>query len=601
MTNTRGYQRFFAELKRRHVFRVMAVYGATAFVIIEAADVIFPAIPLPPWTVSLVVWLALLGFPVAIVLAWALEMTPEGVRRTSEASPGELTEIIASPFSKRWPAGVYALVGVVLLVGAWYAGRQSAPESSADESVGLASASIAVLPFADMSPERDQEYFSEGISEELLNLLAKLPELQVAARTSSFSFKDQSLGIPEIARRLNVSYVLEGSVRKSGVDIRITTQLIRADDGFHVWSDTWDRTLDDIFSIQDEIAAEVVGQLKVRLLGEVPTAEEADAGAYALFLQARQLRRQGGGDRIDRSNGLYQQALEIDPNYAGAWVGLASNYAYQAGFGLGSIDDGYRLAREAANRALAIDRDFAPAYAVLGQIAADNDRDLATAARHMQRALELDLTNTDVLHRAAALLEKLGRLGESIALKQYVIARDPVNPGMHVSLCVSYFYANRMDEAIESCRTAQSLNPGGGGANFIIGVAQLWKNQPEEALAAMQQETYEPFRELGLTMAYHALGRVAESDAVLARVIEELGPEWAYNIAYVEAFRGEADAAFEWLDKAAQVNDPGLSLLAVPIQFESIMDDPRWLPFLESIGKSPAQLAAIEFEVRLPQ
>jgi tetratricopeptide (TPR) repeat protein len=207
----------------------------------------------------------------------------------------------------------------------------------------------------------------------------------------------------------------------------------------------------------------------------------------------------------------------------------------------------------------------------------------------------------DVLRRAAALLEKLGRLDESIALKEYLAVRDPVSPGVHVGLGASYFYADRMDEAIASCRTGQSLNPGGGGANFVIGVALLWKNQPEEALAAMEQETYAPFRELGLTMAYHALGRAAESDSLLAEVIEELEPDWAYNIAYVEAFRGEADAAFEWLDEAAQVNDPGLSLLAVPIQFENIMDDPRWLPFLESIGKSPEQLAEIEFEVRLPQ
>jgi TolB-like protein/Tfp pilus assembly protein PilF len=601
---TSGYQRFFAELKRRRVFRVMAVYGIVGFVLLQIVDLAVPALLLPGWTYRLVALILLLGFPVAIVLAWALEMTPDGVRRVGEAAPGELTEIIAAPASKRWPAGVLALVGVTaLLAGVWYAGRQSAPAVESDEAAaGPVSASIAVLPFADMSPEKDQEYFSDGISEELLNLLAKVPELQVAARTSSFSFKEQNLEIPEIAGRLNVAYVLEGSVRKSGNDVRITTQLIRADDGFHVWSETWDRSLDDIFAIQDEIAADVVAQLKVTLLGETPTVEETEPEAYALFLQARQLRRQGGGaERIERSNGLYQQALEIDPDYAGAWAGLASNYTFQAGFLLLPVDEGYRLAREAANQALAIDPESAEAYGTLGQIALSHDWDLAAAARYTERALELDPTNTDILRRAAGLFESLGRLDESIALREYVAARDPVNRGGHLSLAAAYLYADRMDEAIASTSAALSLSPGRGGANFIIGLALLWKSEPEEALAAMQQVAAGSARLEGLAMAYHALGRTAESDSVLAELIEKYEQGWAYNIAYVLAFRGEADRAFEWLDKAVQYNDPGLSLLAVPIQFTNILDDPRWLPFLVSIGKSPEQLAAIEFEVRLPQ
>jgi len=579
------------------------VYGIVGFVLLQIMDLVVPALLLPEWTYRFVALILLLGFPVAIVLAWAFEMTPDGVRRTAEAAPGELTEITAAPATKRWSSGLLALVGVTaLLAGVWYAGRRSAPAVELDEAAaGPVTASIAVLPFADMSPEKDQEFFSDGISEELLNLLAKVPELQVAARTSSFSFKEQNLEIPEIAGRLNVAYVLEGSVRKSGSDVRITTQLIRADDGFHVWSDTWDRTLDDIFAIQDEIAADVVAQLKVTLLGAVPTVEETDPEAYALFLQARQLRRQGGEGRIERSNGLYQQALEIDPDYAGAWAGLASNYAQQAGFALRPIDEGYRLAREAANRALAIDQESAPAYAVLGQIALNHDGDLAAAARHTERALELDPTNTDILSRAASLFVSLGRLDEAIALKEYVASRDPVNPGGHLSLASAYLYADRMDEAIASSSAALSLSPGRGAAQFIIGLALLWKGEPEAALAAMQQEASESFRLFGLSMAYHALGQTTESDSILAEVIEKYEREASYNIAYVLAFRGEVDRAFEWLDKAVQYNDSGLPLLAVPIQFTNILDDPRWLPFLESIGKSPEQLAASEFDVRLPQ
>jgi TolB-like protein/Flp pilus assembly protein TadD len=603
MTETPGYQRFFAELMRRRVFRVMAVYGIVAFAIIEAADAIFPRMALPDWTVTLVVWLALLGFPVAIVLAWALEMTPEGVRRTTEAAPGELTEIIAVPASKRWSAGVLALVGVTaLLAGVWYAGRQSAPSVDAEPVAGVSAASIAVLPFTDMSPDQDQEYFSDGISEELLNLLAKIPELQVAARTSSFSFKGENLEIPEIAERLNVAHVLEGSVRKSGSQVRITAQLIRADDGFHVWSESWDRSLDDIFAIQDEIAADVVEQLKVTLLGAAPTVAATDPEAYALFLQARHLSSQGSVESVEQSIALYQQALAIEPDYTAAWSRLADVYINQAGGGLLPFNVGFGLAREAANRALAIDPEYAPAYTQLGRIALLYEGDLAAAARHVERALALDPTNPYIIANAATLARSLGRLDEAIALLEYAVARDPVNPSAHNGLGLAYFFTGRLDEAIASLRTMESLTPGDMGfGQYLVGWVLLQKGEPEAALQAMQQESAEVQRLIGLVMAYHALRQAEESDAALAELIDRYEQQWAYNIAYVLAFRGEADRAFEWLDKAVQYNDPGLQLIAADILFANIHDDPRWLPFLESIGKSPEQLAAIEFEVTLPQ
>ena len=599
---TPGYQRFFAELKRRRVFRVMAVYGIVGFVLLQIVDLAVPALLLPEWTYRLVALILLLGFPVAIVLAWAFEMTPGGVRRTVEAGPGQLTEIIAAPASKHWPSGVFALVGVTaLLAGVWYVGRQSAPAPVADPAVGPASASIAVLPFADMSPDADQEYFSDGISEELLNLLSKIPELQVAARTSSFSFKDQNLAIPEIARLLNVAHVLEGSVRKAGNEVRITAQLIRADDGYHVWSETWDRMLDDIFAIQDEIASDVVEQLKVTLLGAAPRVEETDPEAYALYLQARQLGRQFTAESVEQSNALYERALEIDPDYASAWAGLANNYSGRAATGLLPIDEGFELAREAANKALAIDPEHAPAYATLSGIARAYDNDLAAAARHLERALALAPTNPGILRRAALLAGGLGRLDEAIALYEYAVARDPVSSGGHVWLGLFYMLAGRLDESIASYRTALTLSPGSIGAHYVMGVALLLKDEPEAALAAFAEEADEGYRLIGLVMAYHALGQTAESDAVLAELIEKNEGVAAYNIAYVLAYRGEADRAFEWLDKAVQYHDPGLSEIAVDVLFANIHDDPRWLPFLESIGKSPEQLAAIEFEVTLPQ
>jgi serine/threonine protein kinase/Tfp pilus assembly protein PilF len=534
--------------------------------------------------------------PVEYAITKALAKVPTDRYQTAGEFASALLapDLAGRPIPRRRVA-VLALVGMtMLLAGVWYVGRQSVPAA------GPVSASIAVLPFADMSPDKDQEYFSDGISEELLNLLAKIPELQVAARTSSFSYKGENVKIADVARDLNVAHILEGSVRKAGNEVRITAQLIKADDGFHMWSETWDRSLDDIFAIQDEIAADVVAQLKVTLLGAAPTVEATDPAAYALYLQARQLGRQGTAEGLEQSMALYQQALAIDPDYAAAWAGLARNYYTQAGTELHPIDEGYQLAREAANRALAIDPEYAPAYAQLGYIAVYHG-DLAAAARHLERALALDPTNSDIIANAAILARSLGRLDEAIALQEYAVGRDPVNPIGHARLGLFYLWAGRPDESIASYRTTLSLSPGRIGAKHNIGEALLLKGEPEAALAAIQQESSELWRMVGLPMAYHALGQAAESDATLAELIEKYEQETAYNIAYVLALRGEADRAFEWLDKAVQYNDPGLSEIAATNLFTNIHDDPRWLPFLESIGRSPEQLAAIEFEVTLPQ
>lgn len=259
------------------------------------------------------------------------------------------------------------------------------------------------------------------------------------------------------------------------------------------------------------------------------------------------------------------------------------------------------MAREAANRALAIDPEYAYAYSQLGWIASNYDRDLAAAARYHERALELDPTNPDILTDAAALARSLGRLDEAIALREYTVARDPVNASGQFRLGVSYLWAGGLDKAITSFRTALSLSPGHIAVQYSIGEALLLKGEPEVALEAMELESFEVWRMIGLPMAYHALGRATESDAALGQLIETYEQEAAYNIAFVLAYRGETDDVFEWLEKAVQYSDPGLSEIAAETLFANIHDDPRWLPFLESIGKSPEQLSAIEFEVRLPQ
>jgi len=598
-----GYQRFFAELKRRRVFRVMAVYGAVAFVVLQVADILQEGLRLPDSFLPVATAVLLLGFPIAIVLAWAFESTPDGIKRTDEASPGELQAIITAPASQRWPAGVLALVGVTaLLAGVWYVGRQSAPATATDAATGRVDASIAVLPFVNMSSDQEQEYFSDGISEELLNLLAKIPELRVAARTSSFSFKGQNLEIPEIAERLNVAHVLEGSVRKSDNQVRITAQLIRADDGFHLWSKTWDRTLEDIFTIQDEIAADVTDQLKVTLLGEAPTVKETDPEAYSLFLQARHLDRQFTTEGLGQAETLYEQALAIDSSYAPAWAGLARLYANQVGNGLVPPEEGARLAKEAARRALEIDPGYAWGYAVRGGIADGLENDLLSALRDYERAVELDPNDMDVLTESMNLLRNLGRYDESVAIGEYALARDPINAGVHGRLAITYFTAGRLDESIASMRTSLRLSPGRIAGYYWIGLALFMKGDTEAALASFAQEEADPeYRVKGMALAQYELGRIPEFEAAFAELREGWGERWPSEIAHVYAWIGDADAAFEWLDRSVAQNEDGLNQQFDNPLYRKLHGDPRWAEFLETTGTSPEQLAAIKFEVRLPQ
>ncbi|MCL7983701.1 MAG: hypothetical protein M8872_00405 [marine benthic group bacterium] len=305
-----AYQRFFAELKRRRVFRVMAVYGAVAFGVLQAADVLIPALHLPESMITGIAALALLGFPLAIVLAWAFERTPDGLTRTPEAVTAELTEIVAQSPGRRWPAGIAAVIGTALLVsGAWWvAGRGSEASSASDPGAtsgptaaafgdpagrepGDYTGSIAVLPFVNMSGDRENDYFSDGLSEELINALVMVDGLKVAARTSAFAFRGQERDVREIGAELGVEHVLEGSVRKAGDRVRITAQLIHADDGFHLWSETYDRQLDDIFAVQEEIAEAITEQLELTLTPDdrdrLARRRTEDLEAYDLYLLGR--------------------------------------------------------------------------------------------------------------------------------------------------------------------------------------------------------------------------------------------------------------------------------------------------------------------------
>lgn len=536
----------------------------------------------------------------------ASEVGAKSPTRAPHASP-------AAPAKSGFPFVTVALgVAVVGLVAFLFL-RPAKTEPSAPSSVSAATPakasepannadakSIAVLPFVNMSTDADQGFFADGLSEELLNLLAKVPDLQVTSRSSAFSYKGKEIKIAQVARELGVAHILEGSVRKSGNRLRVTAQLIDARTDKHLWSDTYDRSLDDIFAVQDEIAAAVVGQLKVALLGAAPKAKTADPKAYALFLQARQLFRLGSPESLEQAVALHQQALAIDPTLAVSWAGLADCYVNQADSLLRPNEEGYRLALEAVNKALAIDPDMAAAYARLGYIARGTDSDLTDAARYYSRALALDPTNVEIIGEAAGLARNLGRLNQAVDLAEYVVAHDPINPLAYGRLGNAYLRAGRFEEGIAALKTSLRLAPGRAQSHYSIGLALLRQGNLAAALAEMKQEVTPAWRLDGLATVYHALGKHAESDAALAEIIAKYDKDSSWNIAYICAYRGEIDRAFEWLEKSVEYRDPGRDDTAVTWQFTNLHKDPRWLPFLRKIGRAPEQTAGIKFDLKLP-
>ena len=450
----KSYQQMFAELKRRHVFRVTAVYGAVAFTLIQVADPMAKALLLPDAFLTYVAAILLLGFPFALVLAWAFELTPEGVRRTAPTTPEEIEAILAEPASRRWPAGLLALAGIVaLLASAWWAGLRTG-EGAADEAANVAALrtdslqlsftdvekdtrpSIAVLPFANMSPDAAQEYFSDGITEELLNTLAKIRQLRVAARTSAFAFKGRQIDIREVGDSLGVGYLIEGSVRKAGNRLRITAQLIDAADGSHLWSEQYDRELTDVFVIQTEIAEAIAAQLRVPLgldEGEQLVSSTTDLTAYDLYLAGRAKMRERGQSVFEAAR-LFEAAVARDSNWAPAWAGLAESLALRPFYGPDPANPGVDpdsaywarsldAAKDAARRALELDPDNASAMVALANALRDTwEWDAAESA--YVRALTLDPDNFEAHQQYAEFLAYLGRTGEALVVARRALQLD---------------------------------------------------------------------------------------------------------------------------------------------------------------------------------
>jgi TolB-like protein len=585
MSHTPGYQRFLADLKRRQVFRVAAVYGAAAFVVIQAADVIFPRIPLPDWTVSLVVWLAILGFPVAIAISWVFEVTPEGLRRTDEASEAQLEEIVTRPARSRWPAGLAALVGIGLLVGGgWWA--LQGPLAG-----GTSYDSIAVLPFTDLSGQEENEFFGDGLAEELLNALAGIEGLKVAARTSAFSFKDSNADIREIAEALDVETVLEGSVRRSADRLRITAQLIDARTGYHLWSKEYDRDPADIFAVQDEIAGSITDALVLRLSGtEIERLYRGgtdDVEAYELYLTGRQKWVPRDIPQLHEAIVHFEQAIARDSGFALAWSGLADALDALI-YRVPEERDRLPEARYAAQRALVLEPELAEGWASLGVLALDFDRDWTFAELALRRAIELKPSYSTPYHWLGDVYRYSGRVKRSKPFSRRAVELDPISGTGRDGKAFTDLLLGQLDEARDEYQIILDMgfDPTGPAANLVTFGELLGFDADQLAEYAVR---WARFSGWAAPEEAEVIGRAVLDPALreqaldLLNRMEEAGVS-SREIAEMTLALGDTESAMLSLERAAAAEDASLFVIGVDPVYDPLREDPRMISLTRGLG-----------------
>jgi TolB-like protein len=590
LTGTPVYQRFLAEFKRRGVFRAAALYGTAAFVTIEASDLVLPRLAVPEWTVTLVVWVALIGFPIALVLAWTYEKTPEGLKATDPAETAELEAIVAQPARRRWPAGLAALVGIVLLgLGAWWTLTRTGPGAQTYDS-------IAVLPFADLSGNPDNQYFSDGLADELINALAGVEDLEVAGRTSTFALRDQSLDLRTIGDTLGVETVLEGSVRRSEERVRITAQLIDAETGFQLWSEEYDRDITDIFQVQEELAASIVGALAPRLRGEgeeLYRGGTSDVQAYDLYLAGRQKWVTRRVPELREAVEDFETAIARDSSFALAWSGLADAIdalAYRDGSGVPLIP----RAKQAALRSILLDPEMAEGWASLGVLAHEIDRDWTSAELALKRALELKPSYTTARQWLGDMLRSRGRVNEAHEHQSMALMRDPLSPVINASNGFTLLILGRREEARELYERTLEI-----GGDLTTAYARLVMWGPEMGLSAVELEKYaeglarvrgaaDPSvaRVIGRAVAAPSSDRAVRDSAlaVVAELTEAEVLTVPRRVAGIYAVLGDHDTAIEWLIASAASGDPTMVIAGVDPALDPLRDDPRMQALMDELG-----------------
>ena len=588
----------FGELKRRNVFRVGAAYTVASWLLIQVAETIFPLFGFGDTPARIVVIVLAIGLIPALISAWAFELTPEGLKKESDVDREASTTVQTNKKLDRIIMMVLALALGYFAVDKFVLDpvrdlelvEETTEKVRSDALLdSYGEKSIAVLPFVDMSADGDQEYMSDGIAEELLNLLARIPELRVVSRSSAFAFKGKEINIPSVAEQLNVAYVLEGSVRQAGDQLRITAQLIEAETDTHIWSETYDRKLENIFQIQDEISAKVVEELKITLLGETPKSRQINEQAYKMALQARFFwNRRAEGD-ADAAFELYQQALKLAPEYAPAWAGISVAYRDQTDRnGAYSAEEGMALAREAAEKALQLDPELADAHIRIGQLMG-LAHDYEGQRKAFETALTLEPNNSTALSVMAGVYLRHGQIDEASALYERAATADPMNSLAQNRLVDIYVRKGRFVEAEEAVQRAYELS-----GNAVIRLRNLSyiytiQGHYQDVLLLLEDqaedwpkdEEYLAEFYLHLAVAYHGLGRTDDQEEVLKN-IDTLGlnRETApLFFAALHSLQGDLDQAFPLLEISAK--DVLRHFVDSQPYFGNMMSDPRWEPALE--------------------
>ena len=574
-----------AELKRRNVFRVGVAYAIVAWLLVEVASVVLPALHLPDWALTLLVVLIVAGFPLALILAWAFELTPEGIKRDSDVDPDEAVTRTKGRKLDFAIIGLLAIAVVFLVVDNYI--LEADPVSTA-EAVEREK-SIAVLPFVNMSSDPEQDYFSDGISEEILNELAQLPGLRVASRTSAFTFRGENRNMGEIAAKLNVVYVLEGSVRKAGNRIRIAAQLIDARNEKHLWSETYERDLVNVFEIQSEIARAVARKVEIELSPEqeaqLASIQTVKPEAHEAYLRGRyeaeKFTEEGAANAVEH----YREALAADPAYAAAYASLAHAYI-DLGQPLGGMPyrEAMLAARSAALKAIELDASLPAAYAALGAVSWLYDWDWETAGQMFKRAIELNPNSASNRSIYGLFLSSMGRHEEGIAQGTRAVDLDPSSLGMRVMRAEQYYVARDFERSIAECKRLIDINPTYQRAYSVASWSYVVLGNYEQAIEADRVSGDLTAEETAsLRAAYTNLGNDGYWHWYLG--LYEAQPNISHSsIAWAHAQLGNVDAAFASLDEAFELREGTLTLLREEPFFDSIRGDPRFSELLRRMN-----------------
>jgi len=476
-----------------------------------------------------------------------------------------------------------AVIAAAALSGyLWFArNRPNAPSTN--------KTSIAVLPFVDLSPAKDQAYFSDGFAEQLINDLAQVSGLKVVGRSSSFQFRGKDVDLRDVGRKLGVANVLEGSVQRDGNHVRVTAELVKTADGFQLWSQTYDREINDILAVQDEIALAAAGALQLKLLGSTgqpvaSTLRSENPEAYQAYLQAKYFSARGQAkEDLNKALSYADQAIKLDPNYASAWAQRSQVLETMSGLGLIDSNGGFRKARESAEKAIALDPNLAAGYLRLARIQMSHDWDWDGADASLKKAAMLEPGSAEVAHGRAYLERRLGRVDEAIELYKLSIALDPLRSNSHLALADELYRVGRYEEALATLQKAEELNPQLSSLHLTRGTVLFSQGRQQEALDEMEKETGDWEKLSGEALAYHALGRRAESDNALKKLIATHQNEAAFQIAEVYAFRGETDQAFAWLGRAYRQRDSGLPEMKTSPLMKSLLKDQRRAELLQKM------------------